>query len=158
MNDATEMRMSPSPRGEGPLTGFKLRLCYKKRYVLLYTCNTMRPETFGLLVFGVTAAWVLLATWLIPMLNRRRQEREQLALAKMHRFAMRHNTFVRNHQGLRYVVVLGKQGFCYMLGGEFVSRERLLRALGEENEKHLLKAESEESQHSAIHGLVTIPA
>ncbi len=118
----------------------------------------MRPETFGLVIFGVTALWVLLAVWLMPTLHRRRQEREQLVLAKMHRFAMRHNTFVRNHQGLRYVVVLAKQGFCYMLGGEFVSRERLLKALGEENEKHLLKAEAEESQHSAARSLVTIPA
>lgn len=80
------------------------------------------------------------------------------ALNKMHRFALRHNTFVRNQRGIRFVVVLGKNGFCYMLGGELVSRERLLKALGEENEKYLLKAESEESCHSTATTLVTIPA
>jgi hypothetical protein len=118
----------------------------------------MRAETLGIVIFLVTALLVLLPLWLIPLLNRRRQERELLALTKMHRFALKHNTFVRNHQGLRYVVVLGKNGFYYMLGGEFVSRERLLKALGEENEKYVLKAEREESQHGPAPGLVTSPA
>lgn len=118
----------------------------------------MQAETFGIMIFGVTALLVLVPLWLMPVLNRRRQERELLALNEMHRFALRHNTFVRNHQGLRYVVVLGKNGFYYMLGGEFVPRERLLKALGEENEKYLLKAEREESQHDPAPGLITSPA
>jgi len=140
------------------LTWFNQHRCYTKRNVLIYTRNTMRAETFGMVIFGVTALLVLIPLWLMPVLNRRRQERELLALNKMHRFALRHNTFVRNHQGLRYVVVLGKNGFYYMLGGEFVPRERLLKALGEENEKHLLKAEREESQHGPAPGLITSPA
>lgn len=108
--------------------------------------------------FGVTALVVLVPVWLMPTFNRRRQERELFALSKMQRFAFKHNTFVRNHQGVRYVVVLGKQGFYYMLAGQFVSRERLLKILGEENEKHLLKAESEESRHGPTLTLVTLPA
>lgn len=118
----------------------------------------MQAEAYGVVIFGITALVVLVPLWLMPVLSRRRQERELLVLNKMHRFALRHNTFVRNLQGTRYVVVLGKNGFCYMLAGELVSREKLLKALGEENEKHLLKAESEESQHGAPVSLVTMPA
>jgi len=139
-------------------TEFNLQMRYTRRYVMCYICNTMQPEAFGLAIFGITALIALIPTWLIPMLNQRRQEREMSILNKMHRFALRHNTFVRNQGGIRYVVVLGKNGFCYMLSGEFVSRERLLKALGEENEKYLLKAESEESRHSTATTLVTIPA
>ncbi len=118
----------------------------------------MQAETFGLVFFAVTALMVLVPAWLLPILKRRRQERELLALEKMHRFALKHNTFVRNHRGVRYVVVLGKQGFYYMLGGQFVTRERLLKMLGEEHEKHLLKAEGEESRHGPTMTLVTGPA
>lgn len=118
----------------------------------------MQAETFGLVFFAVTALMVLVPVWLLPIQKRRRQERELLALDRMHRFALKHNTFVRNHLGVRYVVVLGKQGFYYMLGGQFVPRERLLKALGEEHEKLLLKAESEESRHGPTLTLITIPA
>ncbi|MCX7782181.1 MAG: hypothetical protein N2318_00880 [Meiothermus sp.] len=118
----------------------------------------MQAETFGMVFFGVTALIVLVPTWLMPVLKRRRQERELLALDRMHRFALKHNTFVRNHLGVRYVVVLGKHGFYYMLGGQFVSRDRLLKVLGEEHEKQLLKAESEESRHGPTLTLITIPA
>lgn len=135
-----------------------LRLCYKKRNVLVYICNAMKAETFGLVFFAVTALIVLIPTWLMPVLKRRRQERELLALDRMYRFALKHNTFVRNHLGVRYVVVLGQQGLYYMLAGQFVSRERLLKALGEEHEKKLLKAESEESRHGPTASLTTIPA
>lgn len=117
----------------------------------------MQAEAYGMLFFGVTALMVFVPTWLMPALKRRRQERELLALEKMHRFALKHNTFVRNHLGVRYVVVLSKQGFYYMLGGQFVSRERLLRVLGED-EKQLLKAESEESRLGPTLSLITIPA
>lgn len=118
----------------------------------------MQAESLGVVLFGVTALLVWVLGWLVPFLNRRRQERELRILGKMQRFALKHNTFVRNHHGVRYVVVLGKQGFYYMLAGQFVSRERLLKVLGEENEKHLLKAESEESCHGPTLTLVTLPA
>ncbi|GIW24270.1 hypothetical protein [Meiothermus sp.] len=118
----------------------------------------MKAELFGAIFFVVMALMVLIPLWLLPVLKRRRQEQELRALHKMHRFALKHNTFVRNHQGVRYVVVLGKQGFYYMLRGQFVSRDRLLKELGEEYEKQLLKAESEESQHGPAVTLVTAPA
>ncbi|WP_299427848.1 hypothetical protein [uncultured Meiothermus sp.] len=118
----------------------------------------MQVEMLGVVFFGVTALLVLVPGWLVPVLNRRRQERELFALNKMHRFALKHNTFVRNHQGVRYVVVLGKQGFYYMLGGQFVPRDRLLKSIGEEHEKQLLKAESEESCHGPTLTLITFPA
>ncbi|MCS7068395.1 MAG: heme exporter protein CcmD [Meiothermus sp.] len=118
----------------------------------------MQAETFGMVFFAVTALIVLALAWLMPLLKRRRQEQELRALERMHRFALKHNTFVRNHSGVRYVVVLGQQGFYYMLGGQFVSRERLLKALGEEHEKQLLKAEGEESRHGPTLSLITFPA
>ncbi|GIW35561.1 hypothetical protein [Meiothermus sp.] len=118
----------------------------------------MKAETFGMVFFAVTALIVLIPTWLMPVLKRRRQERELLALDRMYRFALKHNTFVRNHLGVRYVVVLGQQGFYYMLAGQFVSRGRLLKALGEEHEKQLLKAEAEESRHGPTVNLITFPA
>ncbi|RMH56041.1 MAG: hypothetical protein D6684_06130 [Deinococcus-Thermus bacterium] len=118
----------------------------------------MSPEYLGAVFFGLVAVLVLLPLWLVPFLKRRREERELLALNKMYRFARRHNTFVRNFQGVRFVVVLGSEGFRYMLGGQFVSRERLLKALGEENEKVLLKAEGEESQSGPVQLLLTSPA
>jgi uncharacterized protein (DUF58 family) len=117
----------------------------------------MQAEAFGMAFVVVTALLVLAGSWLVPALNRRRLERELFALNKMHRFALKHNTFVRNLQGVRFVVVLGKQGFYYMLAGQFVSRDRLLKTIGEENEKLLLKAESEESRHGPTPKLITIP-
>jgi hypothetical protein len=117
----------------------------------------MQAEAFVMAFFVVTALLVLAGGWLVPVLNRRRLERELFALNKMHRFALKHNTFVRNLQGVRFVVVLGKQGFYYMLGGQFVSRDRLLKTIGEENEKLLLQAESEESRHGPTLKLITIP-
>jgi len=101
---------------------------------------------------------VLVPVWLMPVLDRRRQERALCVLEKMHRFALKHNTFVRNHQGVRFVAVLSKQGFYYMLGGQFVSRDQLLRATGEEYETKLLKAEGEESRHGPTLTLITFPA
>lgn len=72
----------------------------------------MQTEAYGLVIFGITALAVLVPLWLMTVLSRRCQERELLVLNKMHRFALRHNTFVRNLQGTHYVVVLGKNGFC----------------------------------------------
>ncbi|MCS7057975.1 MAG: hypothetical protein NZ849_06410 [Meiothermus sp.] len=118
----------------------------------------MSPEYLGVAIFGLLAVFTLLPLWLMPALKRRQEERELLALNKMHRFARRHNTFVRNFRGVRFVVVLGPEGFRYMLGGQFVPRERLLRALGEENEKVLLKAEGEESRSGPVQLLLTSPA
>lgn len=118
----------------------------------------MQAETLGVVFFAVTALVVLVPGWLMPTLNRRRQERELFALNKMQRFALKHNTFVRNHQGVRYVVVLGKQGFYYMSGGQFLPRNQLLKMMGEEHEKQLLKAEAEESRHGPTLTLITFPA
>ncbi|RDI94784.1 hypothetical protein DV704_09905 [Meiothermus sp. QL-1] len=118
----------------------------------------MTPTHLGLLLFGAALMAVLVFLWLMPTLERRRQERELQALHRMHRFALKHNTFVRKFQGVRFVVVLGQRGFHYMLGGQFVSRAQLLKAIGEENEKVLLKAESEESQHGPVKTLATSPA
>ncbi len=118
----------------------------------------MPAEAISLLLFLVTACLVFLPSWLARAMAERRRRRELQALERMHRFARKYNTFVRNHHGVRYVVVLGKQGFHYMLWGQLVSRQRLLKALGEEHERVLLKAESEESRHGPVPTTITVPA
>lgn len=107
----------------------------------------MGTQTIVTLLLAVTVVVALLPVWIIPSLSRRKAERQLDQLNELYRYARRHNTFVRNHNGLRYVVVLGSRGFHYLLEGHSVSRERLLRALGEDKEGLLLKAEGEESRH-----------
>lgn len=106
----------------------------------------------------VTVIVALLPVWVIPNLLRRQAERALSQLEAMHRYARRHNTFVRQHKGLRFVVVLGSHGFHYMLEGYSISRLRLLRALGEESEGVLLKAEGEESHHGPTPTFTTAAA
>lgn len=75
----------------------------------------------------------------------RPQEARLRALAKMLRHAKRHNTIVRYHRGIPFVVAHQRRGLVYMLEGRWVSRERLLRALGPGGEAVLSKVEEEES-------------
>ncbi len=65
---------------------------------------------------------------------------------------------MRNHNQIRFVVVLGTRGFHYMLDGGMVSRVKLLKALGEENERMLLKIEGEESRQGPTPTYLTAPA
>ena len=100
--------------------------------------------------FGLLFVLILFLLWLGPRLGQRRQENQLEALARMQRCARRHNTFVRNANGVRFVVILGMNGFHYMLDGQWVSRSRVVRSIGEADERLLFKAEGEESRQGPV--------
>lgn len=110
----------------------------------------METQYLMLTFFTVLFSLILFLLWLGPRLSQRRQENQLEALARMQRCARRHNTFVRNANGVRYVVVLGMSGFHYMMGGQWVSRTRLVQAIGEADERLLFKAEGEESRQGPV--------
>jgi hypothetical protein len=101
---------------------------------------------------------VLFAAWYGPQIRRKKELQELTTLNAMYRYAKRHNTFVRNHNEIRFVVVLGTRGFHYMFDGQMVSRAKLLKAIGEENERILLKIEGEESRQGPTPTRLTAPA
>lgn len=109
-------------------------------------------------VFIVSLVGISLPLWIGPNLARRQEERTLSLLARMERFARRHNTFVRNCNGTRYVVVLGHKGFHYMVNGQFVSRAQLSKALGVQYERLIAKAEEEEQRHGPTPTFRTQPA
>ncbi|MER3483244.1 MAG: hypothetical protein C4332_08965 [Meiothermus sp.] len=118
----------------------------------------MGDLTIVVLLLLVTVVVALLPAWIIPRLTRRKVERELNQLNDLYRYARRHNTFVRSFNGRRFVVTLGSQGLHYVLENQFVSRERLLRALGEGGEGPLRKAEEEESRHGPTPTFTTAAA
>lgn len=107
----------------------------------------MQLDLLAPFVFVVSLVGISLPLWIGPNLARRQEERNLSLLARMERFARRHNTFVRNCNGTRYVVVLGNKGFHYMASGQFVTREQLAKALGNQYARLIDKAEEEEQRH-----------
>lgn len=118
----------------------------------------MQTAPAFLLEATALVALVLFAWWYGPQIRRRKEIHELSILTAMYRYARRHNTFVRNHNGTRFVVVLGTRGFHYMLDGEMISRAKLLKTIGEENERILLKIEGEESRQGPTPTRMTAPA
>lgn len=132
------------------------------RYVTLKSkFYTRNMQTVPPLLLELTALVlvVLFASWYGPQIRRKKEVQELSILNAMYRYARRHNTFVRSHNGVRFVVVMGTRGFHYMLDGEMVSRAQLLSALGDENDRALLnKVESEESRQGPTPTRLTAPA
>ncbi|MCL6526626.1 MAG: hypothetical protein K6T57_07035 [Thermaceae bacterium] len=89
-------------------------------------------------------AGLLLLVWKGPELFANPQDRAVRNLAKMARQAKRHNTIVRYHYGIPFVITHQRRGLVYMLNGEFVSRERLIAALGKDGPDLVYKVEGEE--------------
>jgi len=118
----------------------------------------MQTDILAPVVFVVTLIGVALPVWVGPLLTRRREEEQLSLLARMERFARRHNTFVRNCNSIRYVVVLGSRGFHYMVGGKYATKEQLLKVLGTQHERLISKAEEEEQRHGPTPTLRTQPA
>lgn len=100
--------------------------------------------TLFVLMFGLIMAGLLY----MPRFLRNQQEQQVRALARMHKYAKRHNTFVRTHKGLRFVIVLGTRGFHYMIDGKVVTREKLMATLGKEGDFAIAKAEAEEEKQN----------
>lgn len=94
----------------------------------------------GLLLMGLLGL-VLYA----PKMGEHSRDAKVRALAKMSRHARRHNTVVRYHNGVPFVVTHQRRGLVYMLEGRNVSRERLVRALGHGGEAVVSKVEQEEA-------------
>ncbi|WP_276957243.1 hypothetical protein [Allomeiothermus silvanus] len=94
----------------------------------------------GLLLLGLLGL-VLYA----PKVGEHKRDAKVRALAKMSRHARRHNTVVRYHNGVPFVVTHQRRGLVYMLEGRNVSRERLVRALGHGGEAVVSKVEQEEA-------------
>lgn len=96
-----------------------------------------------ILVLGAAVGLVALV-WKGPELVGNPEERAVRNLAKMARQAKRHNTIVRYHYGTPFVITHQRRGLVYMLGGQFVSREALIAALGREGPDLVYKVETEE--------------
>lgn len=118
----------------------------------------MSLDLLAPVVFILSLVGISLPLWVGPNLARRQEERNLSMLARMERFARRHNTFVRNCNSTRYVVVLGHKGFHYMVNGQVVSREQLTKALGNSYSHLILKAEEEEQRHGPTPTFRTQPA
>ena len=118
----------------------------------------MQLDILAPVVFIVSLIGITLPLWVGPRLNRRIEEQQLSLLARMERFARRHNTFVRNCNSVRWVVVLGQNGFHYMIGGKFVSRDQLIKTLGTQHERLITKAEEEEQRHGPTPTFRTQPA
>ena len=103
--------------------------------------------TFGLIMAGLLV---------MPRLLRNQQEQQVRALARMHKYAKRHNTFVRTHKGMRFVIVLGTRGFHYMVDGRVLSREKLIATLGKEGDFAVAKAEAEEEKQNPTPTRITM--
>lgn len=101
-------------------------------------------STLGWMVGLGLVAGLLLLVWKGPELFANPQDRAVRNLAKMARQAKRHNTIVRYHYGIPFVITHQRRGLVYMLNGEFVSRERLIAALGKDGPDLVYKVEGEE--------------
>lgn len=75
-------------------------------------------------------------------------------LARMARHAKRHNTIVRYHNQIPFVITYQRRGLNYMLEGKLVSREELIKKLG--TKSLVEKVEEEEQMHPAAETRFTV--
>ncbi len=97
---------------------------------------------------------ILFSAW-YPQAQNRRMDQGVRALARMSRHARRHNTLVRYHHGVPFVVTHQRRGLVYMYAGKVVTRDQLVRLLG--SEETVSRAEQEESQVAPNPTRLTIP-
>jgi hypothetical protein len=108
--------------------------------------------TAFVLMFGL----IMVGLLMMPRFLRNQQEQQVRGLARMHKYAKRHNTFVRTHKAIRFVIVLGTKGFHYMVDGKVVSREKLLVVLGKEGDFAIAKGEAEEEKQNPSPTRITL--
>lgn len=97
---------------------------------------------------------ILFSAW-YPQAQNRKVDQGVRALARMARHARRHNTLVRYHQGVPFVVTHQRRGLVYMYAGKVVSRDQLVKLLGSDD--IVRRAEREESQLAPHPTRLTIP-
>jgi len=107
------------------------------------------------LVMAALMFLILFSSW-YPQAQNRKADQGVRALARMSRHARRHNTLVRYHNGVPFVVTHQRRGLVYMYAGRTVSRQALVRLLG--NEDKVNRAEREESLLAPNPTRLTIPS
>ncbi|WP_299431482.1 hypothetical protein [uncultured Meiothermus sp.] len=98
---------------------------------------------------------ILFSAW-YPQAQNRKVDQGVRALARMSRHARRHNTLVRYHNGLPFVVTHQRRGLVYMYSGKMIARDQLVKVLGSEDIVH--RAEREESLLAPNPTRLTIPS
>jgi len=118
-----------------------------------------------LIAMGMSLAAVLLIASLVfvilfamayPEAQKRKLDQRVWALARMLRHARRHNTVVRYHNGTPFVVTHQRRGLVYMYAGRLVSRQELVKLLGDE--VIVRRAEREESMQAPNPTRLTLPS
>ncbi len=98
---------------------------------------------------------ILFSAW-YPQVQNRKVDQSVRALARMSRHARRHNTVVRYHNGVPFVVTHQRRGLVYLYAGRVVSRQDLVKLLG--NEEVVSRAEREESLQAPNPTRLTLPS
>lgn len=114
-----------------------MALCHAK-----FTVNT----DFIFLVLMVAVVGLIALAWKGPELFTKYQKDPMRALARMARHARRHNTGVRYFNNKPYVITHQSRGLVYMVEGGFVTREKLIKVLGESCKYDISKAEEQEEK------------
>ncbi len=118
-----------------------------------------------LMTMGISLATTLLIASLVfvilfamayPEAQKRKLDRGVRALARMSRHARRHNTVVRYHNGVPFVITHQRRGLVYMYAGRLVSRQELVKLLGDED--IVRRAEREESLQAPNPTRLTLPS
>lgn len=103
---------------------------------------------FIFLVLMVAVVGLIALAWKGPEMFARHQKDPMRALARMARHARRHNTGVRYFNNKPYVITHQSRGLVYMVEGVFVTREKLIKVLGENSKYDIGKAEEQEEKTS----------
>ncbi|GIW27794.1 MAG: hypothetical protein KatS3mg070_1157 [Meiothermus sp.] len=98
---------------------------------------------------------ILFSVW-YPQAQNHKVDRDVQALARMVRHARRHNTVVRYHNGVPFVVTHQRRGLVYMCGGKLVTQQQLVSLLG--SEEIVSRVEREESMQTPNPTRLTIPS
>lgn len=108
----------------------------------------------ALVMAGLTFV-ILLSVW-YPQAQNHKADQSVKALARMFRHARRHNTLVRYHDGVPFVVTHQRRGLVYMYAGKFVTRQQLVNLLG--SEVVVRRVEQEESLQTPHPTRLTVPS
>lgn len=119
----------------------------------LYSGHMETNFVTALLMAGLVFL-ILFSIW-YPQAQNHKVDQGVRALARMSRHARRHNTLVRYHNGIPFVVTHQRRGLVYMYAGKFVTRDQLVKLLGSED--IVRRAEREESMLAPNPTRLTIP-
>lgn len=116
----------------------------------------MNTDFFFLILMVAVVSLITLA-WKGPELFAKYQKDPMRALARMARHARRHNTMVRYYNNQPFVVTHQSRGLVYMVEGVLVTREKLIKILGEGSKYDITKAEEQEEKSLPNPTRMTMP-